>query len=83
MYEICIRDDMGRWVTWLENVATDKDVQDALDRLPAGTTAADVWVGTTTSYPVETPPAGPVFYVKETLAPAPVLTPEPAPDVTL
>lgn len=63
MYEICIRDDMGRWVTYLENLATEKDVQDALDKLPEGVTAADVWVGTATPYPVEPKPTEPTFYV--------------------
>jgi hypothetical protein len=63
MYEICIKNAEGQWVTLYENLATPDDVQKALDALPAGTKAEDVWVGTTTAYAVIPKPADPTFYV--------------------
>ena len=44
MYEICVRNAEGQWVTLYENLATPEDVQKALDSLPANTKAEDVWV---------------------------------------
>ena len=63
VYEICVRNEQGQWVTLYENLATPEDVQGALDSLPEGTKAEDVWVGTSTSYVVLPKPADPTFYV--------------------
>jgi len=63
VYEICVRNEQGQWVTLYENLATPEDVQGALDSLPEGTKAEDVWVGTSTAYVVLPKPADPTFYV--------------------
>ena len=63
VYEICVRNEQGQWVTLYENLATPEDVQVVLDSLPEGTKSEDVWVGTSTSYVVLPKPADPTFYV--------------------
>ena len=63
VYEVCVRNEQGQWVTLYENLATPEDVQKALDSLPEGTKAEDVWVGTSTAYAVLPKPADPTFYV--------------------